>query len=131
MVLESAAFRLAEVDPGAYPRFCERHDGETVHVAISPAAYDYLVRLGESRRDDEILRALPFAEANHESRRRGGGYRLWSTDFALLHGARTAGEVGAWMAKQGVTSRARTWAPSTYRRPTMRSLCPRERRGAW
>ena len=106
-VLESAAFRLAEVDPGAYPRFCERHDGETVHVAISPAAYDYLVRLGESRRDDEILRALPFAEANHESRRRGGGYRLWSTDFALLHGARTAGEVGAWMAKQGVTSRAR------------------------
>ena len=106
-VVEAEAFRLAEVDPTAYPKFCERHGDESVHVAISRAAYDYLVRLGESRRDDEIIGALPFAEANHESRRRGGGYRLWSTDFALLHDARTPGEVDAWMAKQGVKSRAR------------------------
>ena len=67
---------------------------------MSPAALDYLEQLIPDRQDDSVIGALPFAAIN-------GRPRIWSTDFALLSGARTEAEVDEWLASHRVRRRAR------------------------
>jgi hypothetical protein len=99
-VVPLAAFNKAGVDPNDFPRYCSPRDADVV-VAISPTSFKYLSRMGEAKRDTEIVGALPFAHVNDRE-------RLWSCDFAMLHGARTEDEVLDWEARVGVKSQSRT-----------------------
>lgn len=78
-------------------------------MTISEAARRYLEKVESSARDSEIIRALPYAHANAESRRRGGSYRIWGTDFALADGAETEEEVEAWLKKHRVVSQSKNF----------------------
>jgi hypothetical protein len=106
-LVSHSAFSRQSVDPAGYPMFCVQN-GDVVEVAISPAAHDYLEGLGESERDSELIGALPFGQANAPSRRKDGPSRLWATNFALLHGARTEAAVEDWIVRHGVRTRSST-----------------------
>jgi len=98
-VVPRASFERLGVEPDAFPRYCASRDTDVL-VSISPTSFRYLSRIGESKRDDEIVGALPFADVNDRE-------RLWSCDFAMLHGARTEDEVRDWEARVGVKSQSR------------------------
>jgi hypothetical protein len=77
-------------------------DGDTVTVEISRASLEYLSSIARHDRARQLVRAIPFAEAN-ERHRRG---RVQSFDFALAQGARTQAEVDAWHKRNRVRSRS-------------------------
>lgn len=97
------AFRIRELDPEAFPRHC-LVDGPSVRIRISPTSYLHLERLAPGMAVDEVVRAVPFAHVNDRP-------RVWTTDFALLDGARTPEEVRAWERKNGLRSQAKDVGP--------------------
>jgi hypothetical protein len=96
-----SAFRDEGRDPDDFPRFCDVI-GHEVDVSLSRAGRDCVTRLRSTDHDRYIVLALPFAEANEQSRRRGGPYRIWATDFALLEGAETEADVDRWLRREGI-----------------------------
>ena len=98
-VVPRSSFDRLGVDPHTFPRYCTARELDVL-VAISPTSFQYLSRMGESKRDEEIIGALPFADVNDRE-------RVWSCDFAMLHGARTEDEVRDWEASVGAKSQSR------------------------
>jgi len=101
-----SAFGAVGSAPDDFGRFCDLV-GNDAEVSLSRAGRDSVKRVGREAQDEYIVRALPYALANAASRRRGGAYRVWSTDFALLQGARTEAEVIQGLKDNGITSDAR------------------------
>lgn len=63
------------VDPEDFSRFCQVVSND-VDVSLSRAGRDCVTRMPIDLQDRYIVAALPFAEANWQSRRRGGPYRV-------------------------------------------------------
>jgi hypothetical protein len=84
---------------GAFSSLC-LVDGEVTRIKISPTSHLYLTNIPPAERLDELLGAVPYAAIN-------GRPRLWTTDFALLHGARTTEQVRNWLGKEGLKSQAK------------------------
>jgi hypothetical protein len=91
------------VDPDDYSTFCEVV-GNHFDVSLSRAGRDCVARMKEGEQDRYVIAALPFANANKPSRRRGGPYRIWSTDFALLEEQLTNSEITQWLKHNGIRS---------------------------
>jgi hypothetical protein len=89
--------------PDEFDRFCEEAD-DSVDLSLSRAGRDAAARMEPGDQDRYIVLALHFAAANESSRRRGGPYRIWSTDFALLEGMRTEEEVSGWLRSNGIAT---------------------------
>jgi hypothetical protein len=101
-----AAFERERTRPEDFPRFCGAV-GEAVDVSLSRAGRDAVERMAPGEQDRYIVRALHFAQANETDRRRGGPYRVWATDFALLEGMRTEEEIEGWLKANALSTDSR------------------------
>jgi hypothetical protein len=79
-------------------RVCEI-EGDEIVVKITPASLEYLERIAGKDRARQLLRAIPFCEANDRP-------RVESHHFAMAQGARTHDEIDAWHTRNGVRSRS-------------------------
>jgi hypothetical protein len=87
------------IKPEDYPRYCVAA-GSEIRVRVSPTSLRYLEGLASDAQDGEVAAAIPYAAVN-------GRPSLWTTDFALSHGARTREDVLAWHRKFGLRSQAK------------------------
>lgn len=98
-IVPREAFHARGVEAADYLQHCSI-DGAEVRVRVSPTSHLYLRRLPTETAVDEVVRAVAFAHVNDRP-------RVWTTDFALLHGARTPDEVRDWERQNNLQSQAK------------------------